>query len=51
MIICVYAPDSAKDCEDCEKFMREFTKVMLEGRTGGAKRFFVAGDLSSELEF
>ena len=49
MVISVYAPDSAKDFEEYDKFMRELAKVLLEGRTEGARRFFFSGDLNVEL--
>ena len=32
MVICVYAPDYAKDFEQHEKFMRGLTKMMQDGR-------------------
>ena len=32
MVICIYAPGSAKDLEEYEKFMGEMTKVLHEGR-------------------
>ena len=48
MVICVCAPDSAKNFEECERFMHGLTKVLLEVRKGGAKRFFIAGDLNIE---
>ena len=51
MVICVHAPDSAKDRKEDDKFMQGLTKVMLEGRRNGAKRFCVAGDLNIELGF
>ena len=47
-VIGVCAPDSAKDFEEYEKFMRGATKVMLEGRKKEARRFFVPGDLNIE---
>ena len=49
MVICVYAPDSARDFEKYPKFMGELTKVLQEGRKEGARRFFVAGDMGTEF--
>ena len=42
MIICIHAPDSAKDFEEYEKFMGEMTKVQHEGLREGARRFYIA---------
>ena len=51
MFMCVSALDSAKDHAEYEKDMQGLTKMVLEGRNGGAKRFFVPGDLNIELGF
>ena len=52
MVICVYAPDSAKDFEEYEKFTQRLTtKVMLEGRKGRARRLIIAGGLVVGLRF
>ena len=51
MVMCVYAPDSTKDFEEYEKFTWRLTKVMLEERKEGPKRFFIAGDLNIESGF
>ena len=45
------SPDSAKNFAEYERFMQELLKVMMEGRKEGAVRFFVAGDLNTELGF
>ena len=46
MVTGVYAPDSAKDFEEYEKFMWG-----LEGRKEGARCFFIAGGMDTELGF
>ena len=51
MVMCVSAPDSAKDLSEYEKYMQGLKKVTLDGRKGGAKRFFVPCDLNIELGF
>ena len=51
MVISVYARDSAKNFEELREVLGELTKVLQEGRKEGAIRFFIAGDLNSELGF
>ena len=48
MVIYVYASDTSKDFEEHERFTQGLTKVLLEGRTEGARRFFVAGEQNVE---
>ena len=38
MVICVCAPQNAKDFEEHEKFMGDVTKILHQGRRDGAKR-------------
>ena len=45
MVMSVYAPDPGKD----EKFIKEVTKVLQDGRRAGARHFFIAGDLDVGL--
>ena len=51
MVVCAYAPDSAKSFEEYGKFLQELMKVMTGGWEEGARRFFVACDLNIEVEF
>ena len=48
-VITVYAPDSCKDLEEYEKFIKEATEVSQEGRRARAGDFNIAGDLNMEL--
>ena len=48
-VIAIYALDCGKDLEVCETFILKVTKVLREGRRGGAKEFCTTGDLSVEL--
>ena len=49
VVTAVYAPECLKDLDVCEKFVKDVTKVLWEGRRAGAKTFHIAGDLSVEL--
>ena len=44
-----YAPDSGKDLEEYEKFIKEATIILHERRRAGARHFCIAGDLNIEL--
>ena len=45
----VYAPDSSEDMEFCEACVSGVLQVLREGRRGGAKKFYITGDLNVEL--
>ena len=45
----VYAPDSSKSTEMHDAFFSSVLKVLREGRRGGAKDFYITGDLNVEL--
>ena len=45
MVVNVYAPDSAKNFEEYEKFMQMPRRLMLDGRKEVKRWYFVAGDL------
>ena len=47
----VYAPDCGKDSGIQEAFISSVTKVLREGRRGGAREFYITGDLNVELGF
>ena len=47
MVLNVYAPDSAKDFGEYEKFMEEMTKVLHEGRRERARRLNIAGNFNT----
>ena len=49
MVIGVYAPDSGKDLWECEKFPKDATKHLQEGRRTGAEDFNITRDLNIEL--
>ena len=49
LVMTVYAPDAGKDLEQYEACISSVLKVLREGRRGGAKKFFIAGDLNVEL--
>ena len=46
--MCVCTQHSGNDLEEHEKFVKEVTKIMQEGRRAGAKRFHNASDLKIE---
>ena len=48
-MMAVYAPDCRKDLEVYETFILKVIKVLWEGRRGGAKEFYITGDLNAEL--
>ena len=45
----VHAPDSSKEMDLYEPCVSSVTRVFREGRRGGAKRFYITGDLNVEL--
>ena len=49
MVMAVFAPDSSKSLETYEAFISSVVKVLREGRRGGAKNFYITGDLNVEL--
>ena len=49
MVMSVYTPDSSKDTEEYEKFIKEATTILQERRRAGAKVFDIAGDFNMEL--
>ena len=48
-MVVFYAPDSCKSMEVYEAFISSVLKVLREGRRGGAKYFYITGDLNVEL--
>ena len=44
-----YAPDSSKGMEMFEAFISSVHGVRREGRRGGARDFYITGDLDVEL--
>ena len=44
-----YAPHSGKIAEMYDAFISSVLKVPREGRRGGAKEFYITGDLNVEL--
>ena len=48
-VMAMLAPDCHKDLDVNETFIKDVTKVLLEGRRAGAKTFYIAGDLNVEL--
>ena len=49
LVMVVYAPDSSKSLEMYETCTSNVVKVLREERRGGAKDFYIAGDLDVEL--
>ena len=49
MVMSVYAPDSKKSLEMYEECIASVVEVLREGRKGGAKNFYIAGDINVEL--
>ena len=49
LVMCVYAPDSAKEFEEYEKFMGEMKKIWHGGRRTGAQSSHVAGDVNMDF--
>ena len=49
MVMAVYAPDSSKSLEMYEVCISSVTKVLREGRWGGAKDFYITGGLNVEI--
>ena len=49
LVMAVCAPDFGKDLEMYEAFISSVTKVLREGRRGGAREFYITGDLNVEL--
>ena len=49
MVMAVYALDSDKDLEQYEACISTVLNVLREGRRGGAKKFYISGDLNVEL--
>ena len=49
MVMSVYAPDSKKSVEMYEECIASVAKVLREGRKGGARNFYIAGDINVEL--
>ena len=49
-VVAAYAPDSGKDLEEHEKFGKDATNILQEGRRAGAESCHIAGDLNIELE-
>ena len=45
----VYAPDLKKSLEMYAEYIASVVKVQREGREGGAKNFYIAGDINVEL--
>ena len=48
-MVAAHAPDSSKDMEMYEAFISSVLKVLREGRRGGAREFYITGDLNVEL--
>ena len=51
LVMAVYAPDCGKDLEMYEALISSVTRVMREGRRGGAREFYITGDLNVEMGF
>ena len=49
MVMAVYAPDSKKSLEVYEECVSSVVKVPREGRSGGARDFYIASDFDVEL--
>ena len=49
-MIAVHAPDSSKSLEMFEAYISNIVEALREGRRGGAKDFYITGDLNVELE-
>ena len=49
MVMAVYAPDSGKSLVMYEACISSVVRVLREGRRGGAKDFYMTGDLTLEL--
>ena len=49
MVVAVHTPDSSKDMELYETCVSSVHRVLREGRRGGAKKFYITGDLNVEL--
>ena len=49
LVMAVYAADSSKSLEMYETCISSVVKVLREGRRGGAKDFYITGDLNVEL--
>ena len=49
-VVAAHAPDSGKDLEEHEKFVKDATNIWQEGRRAGAESCHIAGDLNIELE-
>ena len=48
-MMAVYAPNSSKSLEMYEACISSVLRVLPEGRCGGAKDFYITGDLNVEL--
>ena len=46
----VYAPDSSKSMEMYETCISNVVRILREGRFGGAKDFYITGDLRVHLQ-
>ena len=44
----VYAPVSSKDMDLYEACVSSVLRVLREGRRGGAKKFYITGDVNEE---
>ena len=49
MVMSVYAPDSKKSLKMYEECIASVVKVLREGRKGGARNVYIAGDINVEL--
>ena len=49
LVMAVCAPDCKKDLDIYEAFISSVTEVLWEGRRGGARELYIAGDLNVDL--
>ena len=49
MVMSAYAPDTSKSLEMYEECIGSVVKHIREGRKGGARNFYIAGDIGVEL--